>query len=108
MNLQKLSLTQRQPEIIQPNSLQALPAQPGECVIPGGKHRVSKGQSIKHHRSPPPLPATYWVRLHIDSVSSSPLRVESLNSALIAGTSRRVLCKSITVPCRGLSDTSEI
>lgn len=57
------------------------------------QHCISKGQSIKHHQSPPSLPSTYWVRLHINSVSSSPLCVKSLNSALIAGTNSSVLCK---------------
>lgn len=62
------------------------------CVIPGGKCCVSKGQSINQHKSPS-FSLTYRIRLHVDSMSSSPLSVKSLNSALIAGTGSKVLCK---------------
>lgn len=52
MNLQKLSLTQRHPEIIQPNSLQALPARPGECIIPRGNTAFLKDSPLSTTKAP--------------------------------------------------------
>lgn len=71
MNLWKLSLTQRQPEIIQPNSLQALPS----CLVcasfPEANAAALKDSPLTSTKAPLSLPLTYWVRLHVCSVSST-------------------------------------
>lgn len=86
MNFQNLSLTHRQPEIIQPNSLQALLAQPCKCVIPRGEYCISEGQSIRHHHSSPPCLHTLGYTAHPLSVLP-PCHTKSLSSALTAGMS---------------------
>lgn len=106
MNLQKLSLTQRHPEIIQPNSLQALPARPGECIIPRGNTAFLKDSPLSTTKAP--LLCLWHTGLDCTSTQCPcPLSALSPLTQLWSLAQTAASSASSAVPCWGLSYASQ-